>query len=308
MDRSISQVAAELNTGACFRGPMEGPFFLQSVWAIVCSARKGDRNLRDDRVPGRTIVPITEEIAVKCDLLDEMIEAFIAVRENVDAAHGRYEAPKEALNLFNLTIRHIEGVVTLAREDLVLLPPALIAARAAMETSIRAAWMMSPADPFEREVRWVAHIRTEEEFLRRQFQGSNSAYASSGTQEKYNSIRAFREAVTSLLEAKGYNCTLSVPNLRECLRSLGNERVYLIYPYLSQFAHGNHSSTWLYRSSGLGNAAEFGEYVGPDHWNVPLNVCLFVFDTPSVIVLRQLGTDSGNMRRIFAKMEREGHA
>ena len=43
------------------------------------------------------------------------------------------------------------GVITLARTDLVLLPPAQVAARAAFEASVRAAWLVHAADPFERE-------------------------------------------------------------------------------------------------------------------------------------------------------------
>src|SRR4029077_3731485 len=110
---------------------------------------------------------ITEEIATKCDVLDLIIEEFLAAKNALDGSYRVYEAPFEALNLFNLTIRHVEGVIALARRDLVMLPPAELAARAALESAVRAAWTMAPADLFERESRWLAHLKTEEDTLSR---------------------------------------------------------------------------------------------------------------------------------------------
>jgi hypothetical protein len=50
---------------------------------------------------------------------------------------GEYEADGEALNLLKLIIRHVESVVALASRDLVLLPSALVVARAACEVGHR---------------------------------------------------------------------------------------------------------------------------------------------------------------------------
>jgi hypothetical protein len=71
-------------------------------------------------VSNRTIMRITEEIATKCDVLDLIIEEFLAAKNTLDGSYRVYEAPFEALNLFNLTIRHVEGVIALARRDLVM--------------------------------------------------------------------------------------------------------------------------------------------------------------------------------------------
>jgi hypothetical protein len=115
-----------------------------------------------------TIMRMTAEIRVKCDLIDQMIAEFIAARNTVEDTHFKYEAPREALLLFNLTIRNVEGVITLARNDLALLPAAEILVRAAVEPSIKAAWMMTPSDPFEREARWLAHLKSEKSYLERE--------------------------------------------------------------------------------------------------------------------------------------------
>ena len=52
-------------------------------------------------MPSHTIMRITEEIEAKCDLLDHMIEEFIAARNALDGSYQRYEAHVEAFNLFN---------------------------------------------------------------------------------------------------------------------------------------------------------------------------------------------------------------
>jgi hypothetical protein len=75
------------------------------------------------------ILPTTEPVARACGLLDDLVSKFISIWETLPPI-GKYEANLEALNLFKVAIRNIEVVITLARHDLVLLPPALAAARA----------------------------------------------------------------------------------------------------------------------------------------------------------------------------------
>jgi hypothetical protein len=240
-------------------------------------------------------MPMTEEIATKCDLLDQMIEAFLAAIKTADGSLSQYEAPVEAFKLFNLTIRNVEGVIALARTDLVLLPAAALAARGAFESSVRAAWMANAADPFERETRWLAHLKTEEEHLSRVIRVLGALGASTEIidrqEQRLKSINDFRQGVASQLEARGYDTNVAVPHFRECLRSLGEERTYVLFMQLSQIAHATHASTWFYRSGGVGTKAIGGEFVDADDWNLPLNICLFVFKIPSLLLLRQLGAD-----------------
>ena len=113
-----------------------------------------------------TILPITREVEVACEELDRAIGLFLEARKTLPPL-GRYESEIEAVNLFALAIRDIEGVVALAREDLVLLPPAMAAARAAFEAAVKGAWIVDVDDPFEREVRWLAHLKAEERFYER---------------------------------------------------------------------------------------------------------------------------------------------
>jgi hypothetical protein len=176
-------------------------------------------------LPNQTIIAITDNIAAKCDQLDQIVQDFLVARNALGGSYRQYEAHTEALNLFNLTIRNVEGAITLARENLVLLPPAQLAARAAFESSVRAAWIVNVADPFERETRWLAHLKTEEEYLRRIIRelvliGADPTL----NQNRLSSIQNFRQAVSTALEERGYDTTLSMPNFREVVRRGANLR------------------------------------------------------------------------------------
>jgi hypothetical protein len=70
----------------------------------------------------KTILPITGSIKSVCELLDGVVGDFIATcRERLPPL--RYEAEIEALNLIKMAMRNVEGVMALARRDLILLPP-----------------------------------------------------------------------------------------------------------------------------------------------------------------------------------------
>lgn len=241
----------------------------------------------------KVIIRTTQEIAIKCDLLEQMIELFLFAKRALNGSYEKYESHSEALNLFNLTIRHVEGVVTLARTDLVLLPPAQVAARAAFESAARAAWLVNAADPYEREARWVAHLRGEHEYLSRQAKEIElKGKAASANQKRIDAFKAMGDGVASLLAERGYSKVSAVPNFRELLRTLSEERTYMLYMALSQTTHASHASTWLYRSGGLGTKKIRGEFVSAEDWSLPLDLCRFVFRKPGVLILSQLGADA----------------
>jgi hypothetical protein len=176
---------------------------------------------------------------------------------------------------------------------LALLPAAQVAARAAFEASARAAWLVDAADPFEREKRWLAHLEGEEDYLRRKIRELEAFDMDSSSSRKWlDSLEQFRRSVTSLLMARGYTTDAAVPNFRDCLRSLGEERTYGLYMKLSQMTHATHSSTWLYRSGGVGTAKVEGEFVSAEEWDLSLAICRFAFKTPARIVLCRLGADA----------------
>ena len=63
------------------------------------------------------ILPTTPEVGIVCDELERGIGRFLDSRSTLPPL-GRYESQVEALNLFYLALRDIEGVVALARNRL----------------------------------------------------------------------------------------------------------------------------------------------------------------------------------------------
>jgi hypothetical protein len=66
-------------------------------------------------------MPTTKSVERVCALLDDVIKSLITTG-NKTLKFGRYEAEIEAMLLFTLAIRHTQGVIALARHDLILLP------------------------------------------------------------------------------------------------------------------------------------------------------------------------------------------
>jgi hypothetical protein len=233
-------------------------------------------------------IPPTSSILKVCDYLEMIIARFIEHKNKM--IYGEYESDLECNLLLNLTIRHIEGVILLARQDLVSLPPAMSASRSAFEISIKAMWMMDPEDVFAREVRWLAHIKTEEDYWKRignlidKLGGNNDNY-----RDKEGLIRQFREDVTKVLPS-GYKLE-TMPNMREMVRSLNREELYLAYILFSQFEHGTHFSTNIYRRN-LGIYKQIGEYITPRSWIDPFKLCWFSLHTPASVFIRRIGGDA----------------
>jgi hypothetical protein len=183
---------------------------------------------------------------------------------------GRYEADVECFNLLRLIICHVESVAALALRDLALLPSAMSIARSGYETTIKLLWMAAPDDPFQREVRWLAHLQSEEDFYLRM--ASQLAKLGSGESEQKTgeTIRKFRNDVAAILP-EGYTQLKQLPNLYQMLESLGEERKYLMYVVGCQYAHGTHHATGIYRKH-LGTEKVHGEHITEKDWAACLSM------------------------------------
>jgi hypothetical protein len=226
----------------------------------------------------------TTAVLAACDQVDMAIEGFISAKSKL--LPTPYEADGEALNLFNLVIRHAEGVLALARADLVLVPPAYATARAAFEAATRAAWMVNADDPFDREARWLVHLQEEERARQRASERATDAESAARFAQHARTIKEFREGVTDAMP-KHVKLLAAVPNLLEMSRSIGGEHLYLLYIFLSQFAHGGHMATSLYRQN-LGTEKKLGEFVMPSNWYIALRLCWLSLYEPGNIVLSRV--------------------
>lgn len=210
----------------------------------------------------------TPEILKATDLIDQGLAHFIEARFTVPQM-GKWEAEVEAMLLLNMVIRYIEAILELSRIDLVLLPGANVLARAVFEVAIKSAWMVQPSDPYDREVRWVAHVKDD---ARLNEQVTTRVTKSGGDprmfQERGATLRDFANKVAAKLPA-GYSELPGNPSVESMLEDIGTKHMYPIYSILSAYIHGGHASTGHYRKH-LGRFKEFGEFTSPAEWYLPL--------------------------------------
>lgn len=235
----------------------------------------------------QTVLEPTKEILNAADLLDEVIRRFLTARMRAPVS-GKYEADVEANLLLLLVIRHVEGVVTLARRDLVLLPPGWAAARAAFECSLTAAWLLQREEPFAREERWLAHLKNGERFYRRVAKRLRTLGDDGNrAEEKAQAIQAFRREVEQALPAP-YAPRQRFPTFDELVTELGVERTYLAYMVASQPIHGTHVATEQFRRN-LGNLKETGDFTKPSDWHGPLEICWYSLASGGSVLLARSG-------------------
>ncbi len=228
--------------------------------------------------------PPNSAVATACDAIDQVIECFLEARSCLPASP--YEADVEAVNLFNLVIRHVEGVLALARADLVLIPPAYACARASFETAAKAAWMVNADDPFEREARWLVHLEEQERVYERAASRADDPQHTAKHSEEARTITSFRESVAKLMPSH-VKLLRGNPSFEEMCRSIGGDQLYSLYIYLSQFVHGGHLASGLYRQN-LGTEKKFGEFVAPSHWYIAFRLCWLSLNHPGNVVLSRV--------------------
>lgn len=214
----------------------------------------------------------TLEIKKVCVLLEQLIHHFLNPPTPYDL--GEFEFKTECYILIGLIIRDVESITTLGKSDLVLLPSAMNLARSALEKAIIILWILNPDDPFNREVRWLAQIKTEEDYLARISRRMNELGVDNQEFLKNkDAISKFRMEVIDVLP-KPYEPLKERPDVASMMKAIGELDRYPIYSALSQYTHGTHAATGLYRK-GLGIYKEIGEYTSPDSWAVILDVCKY---------------------------------
>jgi hypothetical protein len=218
----------------------------------------------------KIILPPTPEIERVCDLLEQLIHRFLLARRTVPSL-GTYESETESLNLMYLIIRNVESITALAKKDLVLLPSAMNLTRTVFEMAMKTLWMLEPKDPFDRELRWLAQLQTEEGYFDRLSRRMKAlGIDNRKVVEAKSYISDFRIGVT-LKFPKPYQPLSNIPDLASMMKAIGEENKYATYIFLSQYSHGTHVATGLYRR-GLGTKKEFGEYISPKDWEVIFSV------------------------------------
>jgi hypothetical protein len=218
------------------------------------------------------IKPPTQEILALCDCSDLLIKHYLSCLNTVPRPFGRFEAEVEVYTILKLLLRHLESVCLLAKHDLVLLPSAFVVARAAFEAEVRARWMLKPVDPYEREVRWVLHLRSATDHFtkleKNKYVQQQSAEMFGQRKSKYE---GFDVSICRLLTERGYNIPKQSPNVWEMLKDIDSPELYQFYIHLSAFTHTNFVAGNLYRKN-LGDSKQTGEFIASKDWWLPLAV------------------------------------
>ena len=237
----------------------------------------------------------TRAIIDVASLLEEGITSFQSSRHNINPEWSLYYSHVEALTLFNIVIRNIGGVAALAKTDLFFLPPAYVASRAALETSIKIMWLLKPENVFDREARYLAHMASEEEFYRRTGELIKKSQPDSDQpdpaewEKAASEIRNFIRSVECALPHPAKPLK-AMPSFRAMLVDLDLEYIYEEYIYLSQFSHGTHRCRELYRKEESGKQT-IADYVSPELWSRPLMCAWKSLYVCGSMILEKLGGD-----------------
>jgi hypothetical protein len=213
----------------------------------------------------------TSEVLALCSCIDRVIEAYIDGREKGTTRLGKSEAEFEASTLHKLIIRHAEGVVLLARHDLVTLPSALVLARSAFEAHLKIIWLLKPTDPFEQEARWVQHLRSAAIHWGKVEQANHfpAEYREKAADQR-KKIEGFASRFESALMSQGnYPVSSRQETLWDILKDLDQKYLYPAYIQLSAFAHSNFEAGSIYRKN-LGVGKIPGEFIDAIDWVLPL--------------------------------------
>lgn len=242
---------------------------------------------------------MTEDMDIKCDILERMVAEFEARTKPLPTF--AYEAPEEALNLMKLACRHVSGVVALARANFDLLPSAEVAARAAYEASVKAAWLLAPGTHFEQEARWATQLQGEIDYLNKEIREGKEVMGidMTNTEQRRDGLAEFHGQVSQLLAKAGHPPTKKVPNIPQMLEEIGERKTYQIYALLCQTAHGGHYSTWIFRGNGVGTKKTRGNFVTEQKWGIPLAIARFVFKGPGLIFFQRFGLDYSLMQKLI---------
>ena len=240
------------------------------------------------------------------DLLYDGAGHLLAARTQMDVEYQKYDSSHDALNLLYHSIRHVEAVVELARKDLVMFSAAITTSRAALESSLRALWLVDCDNPFEREGRWLGFMAEEVQ--------SRTRAAKHLSSDGYTAVAAENLQIAQQLDSHRQDVVRAMPAgfsqqplpKFDALLSKTNTSIsYAIYVIGSQYTHGTFWALSRFRQ-GLGTKRQFNEEKDNASWIVPLSVCKCVIADTGCRILNRLGVPHGRVlpRNYSAQLNR----
>jgi uncharacterized protein DUF5677 len=226
--------------------------------------------------------------------LKDGVGYLLKARKNISDSTMQYESSHDALNLTYVAIRHIEGILNLARSDVALVHPSMSLARAAMEVSVRALWLVDDNKPFLREQRWIALVKEEIRSRRRadSYLAGKRANAEPQFSGPANLLEDYIKKVEPLIPPD-YPPVSRIPTAADMFEAL-KIKSYAIYVMFSQVVHGTLWATSEFRG-GVGNARKLRDRVDENSWYIPLAFAGFTILEPLSRVLFRLGVQKGQV-------------
>lgn len=220
-----------------------------------------------DLASTNVVFPPTPGITIACNRIDFGISLLINSKESAKIMKGQWEAPKHAWMLSILSLRHAGSVLSLARDDLVLLPSAWALARAALEATARIFWLLEGEDEWVREAKWILLV----EEGARTFTGLATLEPEEAESNKAaaTQINDFAKAVREKLP-EGTQVPERMPKDTEMIASLGSH-LSVFYKLASQHVHATDTALSTYKRDVEGGT-EYGEFIEPRNWIHPLRV------------------------------------
>lgn len=158
-----------------------------------------------------------------------------------------------------------------------LLLPAAAAARSSYEAAIKAAWLLKPSEPLERERRAAGYLAEEERFFRKistDFQTRGAATAAARTLAVADGLAVTLASVKHQLSQQLANpAPVALPSVDVILDEQGTRRQYFLWRHISQLVHSAPTAMqFLKRSAADGAMVTYGFFAKPEDWTVTLGL------------------------------------
>lgn len=214
-----------------------------------------------------------EDLRAAARAVDDALAKLVRAVKAADGQLGFYDADACGLAMLISLSRKAEAVIELARASVLHAPAAAVVARAGFELGVKVGWLLEPRDPFVRESRYLAWLESGEVHERRvareveDLGGDAAALRRSADQ-----LAAFRTGVAAKLPH--HVKPTKMPNMRELLKALREERRYVYYMHYSEYVHGSLGAMTHYMQH-LGSAKTLEERADFSHWRGPLDLMWF---------------------------------
>lgn len=226
--------------------------------------------------------------ALNC--LDVGAHAFFSSRPRYRIRMSQYESTVAAFAIAHLVASNVRGVSVLGSHGSQNLPAAAACARSAFEGATTIAWMLDSTDIWDREARWLAYLKADQQLYERLARdlGERAPELASNLDATASKKAERRQAIADELEEKGAR-KYSFPDMQTRLAAIGNGDLYVGYRQASDITHAGPDALSLVRHIPSGGQFEFGALYGEPDWTAQLRQSWWSLHRVMPLVIRTVG-------------------